>query len=262
MHFGYYKKVTNPFNCEQMLKYMNQAVLRKLNISGDKTSLLVDLGCGFATSMRQACSEYLIIKCTGVTLVPWQKQQAESLNRKTNLQERIHIHLNDSTDTTIKSSSVNHVMAIESSCYAKGSNKSDFLKEIKRIIKPGVTFVIADGFLKSSANMSPLLSKAYHQLCQSWALDEGNINQVCEELKVLKLEGIVYEDISWKVAPSVAHVSYTVLKFLTKQLFIEKGKMNKERWDNLKSPLLTMILGLHTSHFVYYLISGIKPNKS
>jgi hypothetical protein len=41
-------------------------------------------------------------------------------------------------------------------------------------------------------------------------------------------------------------------------LFFGKEPMTKERWDNLKSPLFTMVLGSARSHFGYYLISGTK----
>ncbi|MEM9338903.1 MAG: methyltransferase domain-containing protein [Bacteroidota bacterium] len=194
-----------------------------------------------------------------MTLVPWQKQEAEKLNKRAGLENRIQILTEDYTATSISNNSVDHVMAIESGCYAKGADKADLLAEIHRILKPGGSFVIADGFLKSKKRQGLVLRKAYEQLCRSWALTElGNINEVLEKIDQLGFENVNAQNISWKVAPSVAHVPHTVISFLMKQFFFGKDKMTKERWDNLKSPLLTMVLGLHQRHFGYYLVKGQK----
>jgi hypothetical protein len=119
--------------------------------------------------------------------------------------------------------------------------------------------VISDGFLKKPVAKTGFIRRVYDQLCSSWALTElGNINQVRKELEDLKFKDIKTEDVSLRIAPSVAHVPFTVLYFLVKEFLFGKKKMNKERWDNLKSPLLTMVLGSAQSTFGYYFVSGRK----
>lgn len=260
MHFGYYKRGMHPFKREQMLEQMNAEVISRLHMNPEKPGLLLDMGCGLAATMRHACKEYPSLRCKGITLVPWQKEQAETLNKIEGVDHKIQILIENYTATSIKEASADHIIAIESSCYAQGNNKEDLLKEIYRVLKPGGSFVIADGFLKTSKSQKWLLRKAYRQLCESWALEElGNIYGVLDKLDDLGFEEVQAQNISWNVAPSVAHVPYTVFKFLMKQLFSGSEKMNKERWDNLKSPLLTMVLGLHQAHFGYFLVRGRRP---
>lgn len=258
MHFGYFEKGMNPFNREAMLHKMNEVVLSMLGIDPNKSSYLVDMGCGLAATLRDATRQYPLLNGSGVTIVPWQKKKADHLNQKSEETQRIEVLLEDYTNTSFARASVDHVIAIESSCYAPGANKALLLKEIHRILKPGGSFVIADGFLKTNQPLKGLLKAAYHQLCRSWALDElGEINEVKTELDALNFSHVEVKDVSWRVAPSVAHVPFTVMKFLLRQL-VSKSAMNRERWDNLKSPLLTMVLGLHQSRFGYFLIKGIK----
>ena len=258
MHFGYYEKGMNPFNREQMLQKMNEVVLKILNINDEKEACLVDMGCGLGATMRFATGAYPKLHCTGVTLVPWQKQQADQLNADTGNANRIEILLEDYSNTRFPDNSVDHVIAIESGCYAPGANKGPLLREIHRILKPGGSFVMADGFLRSKKPLRGILKAAYTQLCKSWALSElGVVGEITKGLNRLNFSKVGLKDVSWRVAPSVAHVPFTVLQFLARQLF-SKDSMSKERWDNLKSPLLTIVLGLHQTQFGYFLISGTK----
>lgn len=261
MHFGYYKRGINPFRRESMLQEMNRFVLDNLDIDQSSTSTLVDLGCGLGATMRFAIEHYPNLSCEGVTIVPWQKKNADLMNTNLGCSEKITVHLENYNRTHFPDNSIDHVIAVESSCYASGSNKESLLHEIKRILKPGGSFVIADGFIKSDKPLRGYLKRCYDQLCESWVLDElGNIEHVQSSLLESGFKNIKAVDISWKVAPSVAHVPITVLHFLLVQL-VNGAKMNKERWNNLKSPLLTLIVGLHRKYFGYYLIKGRKDNE-
>ncbi len=259
MHFGYHERGMNPFNREEMLQKMNEKVLSSLGIDGNSPASIVDMGCGLGATLRYASPRFPKLKCHGVTIVPWQKQKADQLNSLAPETSPIKIVLEDYVKTGFADESVDHVIAIESGCYAEGTNKAHLLKEIHRILKPGGSFVMADGFLKTTKPLRGFLGVAYRQLCRSWALSElGVIGEIRKELNRLDFSQIKCRDISWRVAPSVAHVPLTVVKFLLKQSLFSKKSMNKERWDNLKSPLLTMVLGLHQSQFGYFLVTGIK----
>jgi len=259
MHFGYYEKGMNPFSLEPMLERLNSEVLQRLEIEKNSQSHIADFGCGLGASLRYCAKQYPQAKLKGVTIVPWQVEQGNFLCSTSGLTDRLKIIESDYTHTPIASNSLDGVFAIESGCYADGDAKSDLLREIHRVLKPGGKFVMADGFLKHGKTLPGLLKLSYDKLCSSWALTElGNIQHVEKYLNSLNFTDLKVEDISLRMAPSVAHVPFTVLTFLLKQLFVGKQKMTKERWDNLKSPLLTMILGLARKHFGYYLISGSK----
>ena len=259
MHFGYYEKGMNPFSLEPMLERLNSEVLQRLEIEKNSQSHIADFGCGLGASLRYCAKQYPLAKLKGVTIVPWQVEQGNFLCSTSGLTDRLKIIESDYTRTPIPSNSLDGVFAIESGCYANGGAKSDLLREIHRVLKPGGKFVMADGFLKHGKPLTGLLKLSYDKLCSSWALTElGNIQQVEKYLCTLNFTELKVEDISLRMAPSVAHVPFTVVTFLLKELFAGKQKMTKERWDNLKSPLLTMILGLARKDFGYFLVSGRK----
>lgn len=259
MHFGYYQKGINPFNREAMLNNMNDQVLNRLKLDKESGGTIADFGCGLGATLRHANRTYNNYDLKGVTLVPWQVQQASVLNLMTTKDHKIEIIEADYCNTPFADNSLDAVFAIESSCYATGSTKKDLLGEIHRVLKPGGRFVIADGFRKNSQPLGTFIKPVYDKLCTSWSLTElGDINKIADTLKALGFKEVSTEDISMKVAPSVAHVPFTVINFLIRQLLFDQQKMNKERWDNLKSPLLTMIIGSCQRHFGYYLVSGEK----
>ncbi|MEP4092665.1 methyltransferase domain-containing protein [Reichenbachiella sp.] len=260
MHFGYYNWTLNPFNRESMLNNMNQKMLDKLDLGRLQNGTIADFGCGLGATLRYAHQQYPQLNYSGITLVPWQVQQAELLNRNEGVSKNIHIIEGDYSQTPYEDNSVDGIWAIESSCYADGANKSNLLREIYRVLRPGGKFVIADGFRKHQRPLNKLVTSAYRQLCHSWALDElGDIGEVSSSLKTIGFKHIDVQNISYRVAPSVAHVPFTVISFLIKELLFGKKKMSEERWNNLKSPLLTMVVGLAQRDFGYYLVSGEKP---
>lgn len=259
MHFGYYEYGINPFDREALLDNMNKRVLEELDPKDSSDTVLVDMGCGLGATLRSIRSLVPKWKLKGVTVVPWQVKKARELNNLTPLSQTIQILEADYSDTPLDRNSVDYVIAIESSCHAPDSSKSTLLKEIYRILKPGGRFVIADGFRKTHRPLKGILRRAYQTLCDSWVIEQlGNIVEVEKCLKILGFERIEKKDISWNVAPSVAHVPGAVLTFLIKQFLRNDSKMNEQRWNNLKSPLLTMLVGLARKEFGYYLISGTK----
>ena len=254
MHFGFYQWPGSPFRREAMLRNMNTEVLNRLLPNPGAQVTVADLGCGVGATLRQAAVQYPNAQLYGVTIVPSQARQGRTLTDE----KRISLLMEDFTDTSFPDNSLDGVYAIESSCYASGPAKADLLREIYRILKPGGRFVIADGFLRHQRPLTGLAGWAYRRLCQSWVLGElACLPDLLAHASVQGFSNLQAEDISWRVAPSVAHVPGTVAQFLFKQA-LTPTLMTQARWDNLKGPLLTMILGLHQQHFGYFLVSGTK----
>jgi ubiquinone/menaquinone biosynthesis C-methylase UbiE len=258
MHFGFYRWGMNPFARETMLDQLNWQVLERLKLNSKLPQTCVDFGCGLGTTLRHGGKHFPNVSFKGITIVPWQVDQARKLNKEGGYKS-IEIIEADYCRTPLETNSVDAVYAIESSCYATGDTKFDLLSEIHRVLKPGGRFVIADGFVKEEIPPNRFLHRIYQELCSSWALTElGNIVSVEQQLRKLNFANIEVEDVSMNIAPSVVHVPFTVLLFLINELLFGKEKMTKERWGNLKSPLLTMILGLARRYFGYYFVSGLK----
>ncbi len=260
MHFGYLERWTDIFSLEKMLNQMSQMVIKKLQLADFSQPTALDMGCGMGAVARELVRIYPQARVTGITIVDSQINYGNHLSQNENLHEKVKIIKNDYENMSFEDNSFDVAYAVESSCYAQGAGKEALISEMRRVLKEGGRFVIIDGFLKKPAKMPYLLQKAYLRLCRCWALPCLATMTVFEEtLKKNNFKNIKIEEISWKVAPSVAHVPRVTLKFLFQELWRNKSlKLAPERWDNIVSPLLTMFLGLWRNYFGYYVVSGEK----
>ena len=261
MHFGYCKKFTDIFSLEKMLVNMNDAVLQQLKIDPTTSAHIADLGCGVGTVARHTAKRFPAAKITGVTIVDYQIQKGNSLIEKDGLSSQVSIVKNNFENLDFPNETFTHAYALESACHANGTDKELFIKEIARVLQSGGSFCIADGFLKSTKKQPRLFSFLYKRIIKFWAVPcFANIGEFENKLKEYGLTEITVKEISLRIAPSVAYVPWTCIKFFVKEIWKNKSlRMKKERWHNVYAPVLGMILGLYRKHFGYYIISGKKP---
>jgi MPBQ/MSBQ methyltransferase len=262
MHFGYCRKLTDIFSLEKMLYRMNDEVLQRLDIPACKSSAVVDLGCGVGTVARYAAKKFPLATITGVTISDFQITKGNALISKEGLNGKVKLVKENFEGCSFADESFDRAYALESACHASGSNKELFVKEMARILKSGGQFCIADGFLKHDKKLPWLFNKMYRRIIDCWALPcFGNINDFIAALEAYGLKEITVKEISMNIAPSVAYVPYTCLKFFIKELWTTRTlRLKKERWNNVYAPVLGMFLGLYRKHFGYYIISGRKAS--
>ncbi len=260
MHFGFFKWGMNPFNLESMLNKMNEEVMNRLHLERYVEPLVLDLGCGVGATSRYIAERNPEVALYGITITPWQVIFGNRLNHKAFLAHQIDISLGDYTNLNIADDYAEGAYAIESACYAKGTTKKDFIHEMYRVLKPGAKFVITDGFRMHSKPLPGWLDGIYRKNMECWALEElADIHLFVETLKAAGFKNIVVEDVSWKVAPSFAHIPKTVIRFFWNRWFgNEKTPLTTERKNNAFAPLYGMLMGLARKHFGYYIISGEK----
>jgi ubiquinone/menaquinone biosynthesis C-methylase UbiE len=260
MHFGYCKSFSNIFFLERMLKNMNEEVLAKLAIDPGRPSFIADLGCGVGTVARHAAKKYPRATITGVTISDYQISKGRSLAVKEKLSDRVILVKDNFENLHFADETFTHAYALESACHAGGSDKKLFIREMARTLGRGGKFCIADGFLKHDRPLPGFFRYLYKKILKYWALPcFGNIHAFETELKKNGLTNIGVKEISWRIAPSVAWVPWTCIKFFAKEIWKNRSlRMKKERWHNVYGPVLGMILGLYRKHFGYYIISGEK----
>jgi MPBQ/MSBQ methyltransferase len=260
MHFGYCKKFTDIFNLEKMLYRMNDEVLQRLHLPLKKNMSVADMGCGVGTVARYGATKFPAANFTGITIADYQLQKGNELIAAEGLLGRVRLVKDNFEALHFEDESFDRVYAIESACHAGGSDKILFIAEMAKVLKAGGNFCIADGFLKHNRKLPWLFQKLYNKITACWALPcFGNINDFKTALIAHGLTDIKIEEISWRIAPSVAYVPFTCVKFFLKELWRHKTiRLKKERWNNVVAPVLGMILGLYRSHFGYYIISGKK----
>jgi MPBQ/MSBQ methyltransferase len=258
MHFGFFRQGMNPFNREAMLEQMNLEILDRLHIQNESSTEILDMGCGLGATLRSLARRLPSAHLHGITLVPWQLEQGRNLNQSCTQGGRITLALADYEHTTYPSASFDAVYALESSCYAQGANKSAFLQEAHRLLRPGGRIVIADGFLGPGKLRSPQQS-IYRKLCDCWVIDNlGEVALVTREMERLGFHGIVAEPMQARVTPSVFHVPWVTLKFLLTDVLFGSRKMTRARWNNILAPILLPFVGFPIGPMAYYILSATR----
>ena len=119
-----------------------------------------------------------------------------------------------------------------------------------------LTLVVADCFV-TSRKLPWWIRGAYSAWCRSWAITEmAEAGAVRSTLDEAGLTDIDFGDISWRVAPSIAHVPSVATRFLVTELL--KGKLTKWRRRHVVASVLSIVLGMCRSSFGYYLVTARK----
>jgi SAM-dependent methyltransferase len=166
--------------------------------------------------------------------------------------------LGDYEHTAEQPESFDAAYAIESSCYARGADKSALLREAHRLLRSGGRLVVADGFLGPGRLRGPQ-RPIFRKLCECWAIDTlGEIDLFQQELARLGFTNIVVERIQSRVTPSVFHVPWVTLKFLLTSVAFGRRKMTRARWNNVLAPILLPFVGFPVGPMAYYLVSATR----
>ena len=259
MHFGHWKRGMNPLRLEPMLVQMNQEVLDRLGLENTPLPMVLDAGCGLAATSRYMARQRPDAFFYGVTITPWQIERAEKMNTEAGLADQISLLRADYQNLPVADESFDAAFAVESACYAEGGDKKLFLNEMARVIRPGGKLVIMDGFLRGRP-MPAFINRIYRKNMECWALSElADLNQFIIAMKAAGFKNIKVEDLSWRVAPSFAHIPKTVIKFywgLWKKG--ESWQLSKERRNNVLAPIMGILMGLARPWFTYCVVSGEK----
>ena len=264
MHFGFFRWGMNPFRREAMLEQMNQEILRRLHLNREAETRvparILDMGCGLGATLRSFARRFPGTHLYGITLVPWQLERGRQLNQSCSEAQCIMLVLGDYEHTTFSSATFDAVYALESSCYAHGANKSAFLREAYRLLRPGGRIVVADGFLGPGKLRGPQ-KHIFRRLCDCWVIDNlGEVDKFTCELERLGFRDIVVEQMQARVTPSVLHVPWVTLKFLLTTVLFGGRKMTRARWNNVLAPILLPLIGFPLGPMAYYIISATRGN--
>lgn len=257
MHFGYYERGLGLFDREAMLERMNVKVHERLAL-GSGAARVADLGCGTGASARSLVRRRPDSRVSAVTVVPAQIARGEALNARAQIGDAVRFVLRDYVDSGLPGAAYDGVYAIESACHAPGTDKRALVEEAFRLLKPGARLVVADCFVIRQGPLSSLVRAAYRVWCDCWAIpDMAHLDAIREALEGVGFVDIECEDISLRIAPTVAHIPWVAMRFLVTELW--RGRLSPWRRRHVAASLLSIVLGLCRGSFGYYLVTARKP---
>ncbi|MEO6363931.1 MAG: class I SAM-dependent methyltransferase [Caldimonas sp.] len=264
MHFGYWRPGLNPFRREPMLHELNLQALTRLQLPTDRPARLADLGGGTGATARAAVAAYPMLAVDTVTLVPLQVAMGVAANRAAPRGEAITMHCADFAATQLPSAGYDAVCLIESACHAGGATKAGVLREAYRLLRPGGRLVMVDamlvGELPRRGWLAALTRSIYRRWCASWAVPEMcRLDLLPRALLGEGFEAPVFEDWSWRIAPSVAHVPFLASRFAIAELVKTRCVLPPWRRRHIVASFLTPLLGLRRSLLRYGAMTAVKP---
>lgn len=226
LHYGYWDASTKNFH--QALLNINKILSSKAAIS--KSDHVLDAGCGIGGSSIWMAKN---IGCnvTGISLSEKQVKKANDLAAREGVAHLARFYVKDFTNTAFENETFNVVWAIESVCHA--ADKSAFLKESYRLLKPNGRLIMADFFKEE--NLTGNNAKQIEQWAHGWAVDNfSTIEEFEGQLKDAGFEKLKTEDVTNAIMRSAKKLYHSyfigsILGFLYRishRNVMQQGKQN------------------------------------
>jgi MPBQ/MSBQ methyltransferase len=258
MHFGIWRRGMSFFDREAMLEQMNKEVLVHGMQASKPPRQILDLGCGAGTVARAAARYFSESTVAGIALAPPELKRAAALTPR-HLSDRVRFVAGNYLCLPFRSGAFDMAYALESSCYAPGTDKRPLIEEARRVLRPGGRLVIADAMLRRHPVRSPLTRAALQGMYRGWKLPElAVLPHVLGILEELGFDGIKVDDISRNVVPSALHGPVVSIGFLLRRLLAGKIALSRNQWQNALVFLPLSIFGLDRKAAGYFIISATR----
>ncbi|HBS05552.1 MAG TPA: SAM-dependent methyltransferase [Leptospiraceae bacterium] len=195
LHYGFWTEGVR--SLRQAQQYQNQWMCEAAGIS--KEDHVLDAGCGIGGS-----SVYLALstgcRATGISLSQRQIDRAREIAEE-NGASNADFQVRDFCASGFADSTFNVVWAIESVCHA--GDKSAFLREAFRLLKPGGRLIIADGFSLPAEDLDSYERKLMRGWLEPWAVDSlATFEEFEQSMSSVGFEQISARDVTDLILPS------------------------------------------------------------
>jgi ubiquinone/menaquinone biosynthesis C-methylase UbiE len=227
LHYPFYGKESDSFI--QAQKNLTDYCISLLEPIKDK--VVLEIGCGNGVQAMYIKGKYEPLSITGVDLNPANIEIANSERERINTdKENVQFHIDDAQNLSqIRSESIDVLLNIESAFHYP--DKSAFLREVCRVLKPGGQYLIADilSTRRQRSGIKKIWSKSMvHHFWNRENYEEGFLNS--------DLEIKISEDITaqikkgWSMYPKwmpklkrkmfFQHLAYRIFYFINVKLNI------------------------------------------
>ena len=203
LHYGIWEAGIS--NLAQAIRNTNVRLARLGQVR--RCEEVLDAGCGVGGSaifLARECG----CRVTGITLSRRQVERATAYADAAGVRGQVAFSCQDYTQTSFGEATFDLVWAIESMQTAP--DKKDFLREMKRVLKPSGRILIADVFKHGNWQIEnePLMQT----MLGGWAMsDILTVEELNEEAQHFGLRMSAHQDVSQEIAPSIRRIYWASL---------------------------------------------------
>ena len=143
VNMGYWKDI--PVIHSDQIHLANQAMFRLVSDSAlfaESNEKVVDIGCGFATNMKYCLENHNISNMVGLNISPFQTNWGNRFLMHQGLAGKAEVILGSATEMPFEDASIDRMISIEAAFHF--NTRDVFIKEVKRVLKPGGILSLAD----------------------------------------------------------------------------------------------------------------------
>ncbi|QQR78464.1 MAG: methyltransferase domain-containing protein [Candidatus Moraniibacteriota bacterium] len=209
-HFGFARHFWEVLDNARMTGNLSTQVVDQLALDFQSPQVVLDAGCGVGHLGHLLAERFTHKNFTihGITLSQKQVELANQLKKDKPYAESLVFSRNDFESTGFPDCYFDAIYFVDAMCYGQGTQKTRVLEEAYRILKPGGTLVVVDGFFSPRNKWIDIFGAfADQRVRQTFSVESwANPSQFLQYMQQRGFEIIRNENFSWKIAPSVLHV--------------------------------------------------------
>ncbi|MFW5929118.1 MAG: SAM-dependent methyltransferase [Halobacteriota archaeon] len=252
MHYGYH---------DDENRRLGDAVVNLNRVDADRADVgagdrVLDAGCGVGGSAIWLASER-DAEVVGVNINANQIEKARRGAARHGVESRTEFHVADYVDTGLEDDSFDVVWLVESACHAE--DKTELLREMYRVLRPGGRIVVADGLL-GRRDLSESEREGVDAMLEGMAAPNlTTVAEFREALYDVGFEDVEFEDRFDSVLPSARRIYLmTVLTFPVALMLRLLRIRSETQWLHLKAAYHQYPM-LKNGAWVHGLFRAVKP---